>query len=129
MSSKGSTLLKPLAALGCVLAACSSSGGDAAPVTAAETSLGVANGVMTAEGVVAFLGLPFAEPPVDGLRFKPPVAISAWDSPVDASEFGPACPQPVESGTGQLYSNQSEDCLTLNVWTPSADDAKRPVMV
>jgi para-nitrobenzyl esterase len=80
------------------------------------------------EGVVAFLGLPFAEPPVGDLRFKPPVAVDAWDSPVDASEFGPACAQPVESGQ-TLYQDQSEDCLTLNVWTPSADDRKRPVMV
>jgi len=110
--------------------ACSSDAGSREPpVTTAETMLGVANGVLNDEGVVAFLGLPFAEPPVGDLRFKPPVAIDAWDSPVDASEFGPACPQPAESGTGQLYDDQSEDCLTLNVWTPSADSKKRPVMV
>lgn len=112
------------------LAACSSDGGSSAPaVTTAETTLGMANGVMTDEGVVAFLGLPFAEPPVGDLRFKPPVAIDAWDSPVDASEFGPACVQPGDAGTGTIYDEQSEDCLTLNVWTPSADDRKRPVMV
>ena len=110
--------------------ACSSDGGSSAPpVTTAETTLGVANGVLIDEGVVAFLGLPFGEPPVGDLRFKPPVAVDAWDSPVDASEFGPACAQPAEAGTGTLYDNQSEDCLTLNVWTPSADGKKRPVMV
>ena len=110
--------------------ACSSdSGSGAPPVTTAETTLGVANGVLTDEGVVAFLGLPFAQPPVGELRFKPPVAIDAWDGPVDASEFGPACPQPADAGTGTLYDDQSEDCLTLNVWTPSADGKKRPVMV
>jgi len=124
-----SASLRPLFALGFALAACSASEEDPAPLTTAETELGVANGMMTTEGVVAFLGLPFAEPPVDDLRFKPPVAISSWDSPLDASEFGPACPQPVDAGTGTLYGDQSEDCLTLNVWTPSADDAKRPVMV
>jgi para-nitrobenzyl esterase len=48
---------------------------------------------------------------------------------MDASEFGPACPQPADSGTGTHYGDQSEDCLTLNVWTPSADGERRPVMV
>jgi len=99
-----------------------------APMTNAETSLGIAHGVLTDEGVVAFLGLPFAEAPIGDLRFKPPVPIESWGDPFDASEFGPACPQPVEPGQA-LYQNQSEDCLTLNVWTPSADDGKRPVMV
>jgi para-nitrobenzyl esterase len=110
-------------------AGCSSDESSAAPqITSAETSLGVANGVVTDEGVVAFLGLPFAEAPVGELRFRPPVPVESWDGPLDAGEFGPACPQPVEPGQA-LYQNQSEDCLTLNVWTPSADDGKRPVMV
>ena len=97
-------------------------------MTTAETSLGIAHGVLTDEGVVAFLGLPFAEAPIGDLRFKPPVPIESWGDALDASEFGFACPQPVEPGQ-TLYQNQSEDCLTLNVWTPSADDGKRPVMV
>lgn len=97
-------------------------------VTTAETALGVAHGTVTTQGVVAFLGLPFAEPPIGNLRFRPPIAIDSWGDPIDASAFGPACPQPVDPGQ-ILYQNQSEDCLTLNVWTPSADDGKRPVMV
>jgi len=77
---------------------------------------------------VAFLGLPYAEPPVGGLRFRPPVPIRSWGGSLDATAFGPACPQPVEAGSS-LYQEQSEDCLTLNVWTPCADRGARPVMV
>ena len=125
LNSSVLTIVFVLAAAGCA-----SEGTSSAPqVTTAMTTLGTANGVVTDDGVVAFLGLPFADPPVGDLRFKPPVAVDAWDSPVDAGEFGPACAQPAESGTGTLYDNQSEDCLTLNVWTPSADSKKRPVMV
>lgn len=108
---------------------CGSDGGsDPVPITTAETSLGEANGFLTDEGVVAFLGLPFAEPPTGELRFKPPVPIESWGGPIEAAAFGPACPQPVEPDQA-LYQNQSEACLTLNVWTPSADDRRRPVMV
>jgi para-nitrobenzyl esterase len=123
-------------ALGLMTVACGGDGGgdgdggqgSRTVVMTAETTLGTANGVMTEDGVVAFLGLPFAEPPVGNLRFRPPIAVDTWDGPVDASEFGPACPQPVDPSQ-TLYQNQSEDCLTLNVWTPSADRQKRPVMV
>ncbi len=111
-------------------------GGDASPgpgaplevVTGAVTSLGTAAGVVTEEGVVAFLGLPYAEPPVGALRFAPPVAVRSWPSGLDASAFGPACPQP-PAEFGYVYTRQDEDCLRLNVWTPSADGARRPVMV
>ncbi|MEM7437701.1 MAG: carboxylesterase family protein [Myxococcota bacterium] len=114
------TILQSLVGLS-LLVGCS--GTELSP-TQADTSLGRANGFATEEGVVAFLGLRFAEPPVGELRFRPPVAIDAWDTPVEATAFGPACPQP-----GNAYENQSEDCLTLNVWTPAVDDRSRPVMV
>ncbi len=123
-----------LAALVLAITACgdSSSSGPAragATITRTQTSLGTAQGVVTPSGVVAFLGLPYAEPPVGGLRFAPPVPVRAWaEEPLDAGAFGPACPQPVEPGQ-QIYLAQDESCLTLNVWTPSADDRRRPVMV
>jgi para-nitrobenzyl esterase len=119
----------PVIVLIATVAACAGDEGSSSPpITSADTALGVANGVLTDEGVVGFLGLPFAEPPVGDLRFNRPVAVASWDGPIDASEFGPACPQPVDPGQ-TLYQRQSEDCLTLNVWTPSADDGQRPVMV
>ena len=123
-----------LAALGLSLAACGDDGRDSAPgpagpvITEAQTLLGTARGAVTPEGVVAFLGLPYAEPPVGDLRFAPPVPVRAWPEPHDAGTFGPACPQPLEPGQTR-YQDQDESCLTLNVWTPSADDGDRPVMV
>jgi para-nitrobenzyl esterase len=78
--------------------------------------------------VQAFKGIPYAAPPVGDLRWKPPQAPKPWQGERQAAEFGPACPQP-PSPMGKL-PNQSEDCLTLNVWTPAKRAGQRlPVMV
>lgn len=73
--------------------------------------------------VVSFKGIPYAAPPVGDLRWRNPRPIEQWSGTRDARDFGPSCMQ-----TDDLP--KSEDCLTLNVWTP----AKRlrillPVMV
>ena len=62
-----------------------------------------------------FLGIPYAEPPVGKLRFKPPVPVTPWTNVFDAYKNGPQCLQPPNplSLDGEL----SEDCLTLNVFT------------
>ena len=90
-------------------------------------SQGVLDG-RTSEGVDSFKGVPFAAPPVGDLRWRPPAAAPAWTGVRDASAFGPACMQrsPYEPNLAV-----SEDCLTLNVWTPSdrPRGAKLPVMV
>jgi para-nitrobenzyl esterase len=80
--------------------------------------------------VQAFLGLPFAAPPVGPLRFRPPAPVQPWTSPRRAVDFAPACPHvhyfdPTERGADVM----DEDCLALNVWTPAADRNRRPVMV
>ena len=73
-----------------------------------------------------FLGIPYAKAPVGELRFMPPVPVEKWGGLLKAKEFGPSCMQTpgALSAAGEL----SEDCLSLNVYTPNkADDA--PVMV
>ncbi len=109
-----------------LLAACgtdsSRSGGD---IASASTTLGPVRGFEEA-GIVKFLGVPFAKPPTGTLRFRAPVTPDPWTDTFEATESGPACMQPKGY---TLNANRSEDCLTLNVWTPAADRAKRPVMV
>jgi len=79
-------------------------------------------------GIAAFRGIPFAEPPVGKLRFKPPVTRARWDGVRDASQFGlshPQFPAPLVMDVGR----QGDDCLNLNVWTPDLGGARLPVIV
>lgn len=80
----------------------------------------------------AFLGIPYAAPPVGPLRWQPPQPAAKWSGVRDATAFGSHCMQP------HIYSDMvfrdpgiSEDCLTLNVWTPpdAKPEGKLPVMV
>lgn len=96
--------------------------------TLVQTSLGPVEGVR-AGTLLAFLGIPYARPPVDGLRFRPPQPPDPWTAPLQADRFGAACPQPFDPYETASVSPQSEDCLSLNVWTPGTDDARRPVMI
>ncbi len=83
-------------------------------------------------GVLAFRGIPYARAPVGPLRWRMPEPLDAWAGARDATRPGPVCPQapaPFDSFLGGALSTQSEDCLYLNVFAPSPDGAKRPVMV
>ena len=77
-----------------------------------------------------FKGIPYAEPPVGDLRFKPSVPKKTWKNTLDCTQFGPIAPQRTDAFLGALKdSPQSEaDCLNLNVWTPGTDDKNRPVL-
>ena len=79
-----------------------------------------------------FRGIPYAAPPVGQLRWREPEAAQDW-SRRSATEFGPACIQPVSVAQDAAFGpigSRSEDCLTLNIWT-SAPNARAglPVMV
>ena len=92
----------------------------------ASTTRGLVRG-KRADSTVAFLGVPFAMPPVGALRFAPPVEHGCWTGTLTTTAYGAACPQKNQD-TGRFEGN--EDCLTLNVWTPKLDPAARlPVLV
>ncbi|XP_063840197.1 para-nitrobenzyl esterase-like isoform X1 [Scylla paramamosain] len=76
--------------------------------------------------IYAYLGIPYAKPPVGNLRFQPPRRHEGWTTTFFATEFGAACPQPFLTGL-----QMSEDCLTLNVWIPELPRGFRqyPVIV
>jgi len=78
--------------------------------------------------VAQWLGVPFAAPPVGDLRFSPPRAPQPWGAPLNATWWGPVCPQdePINFYWG-LFSSISEDCLNLNVYAPgSGATSQRP---
>ena len=71
-----------------------------------------------------FKGIAYAQPPIGDLRWKAPQAMTPWKGIREATQFGPACVQPV-SPVPNIYSAgeplpMSEDCLTLNIWAPAA---------
>ncbi|WP_374597032.1 carboxylesterase/lipase family protein [Brevundimonas sp.] len=78
-----------------------------------------------------FKGLPYAAPPTGAYRWRPPMPAPVWSGVKDAADFGPACIQPTP-GAPHIYSNSlgatSEDCLSLNIWSPHAA-REAPVIV
>lgn len=80
--------------------------------------------------VHAFLGIPYAAPPVGDLRWKAPLPAAKWSGVRQATDFGPHCLQgPVYGDMVFRDPGGSEDCLTLNVWVPASHAGKLPVMV
>jgi para-nitrobenzyl esterase len=75
-----------------------------------------------------FRGIPYAAPPVGELRFRAPRAPAPWTGVREALEFGRSAPQSPSFLPGMESGPQSEDCLYLNVYTPRADGASRPVL-
>ncbi len=94
-----------------------------------ETKAGKIQGY-TEDGLEIFKGIPYAESSLGDLRFRPPVAKKVWTDVLDATRYGHCAFQAysqLEEWFGKLQP-ESEDCLNLNIWTPSADKKKRPVM-
>lgn len=96
-----------------------------------ETTSGPIEGTK-ADDLLRFAGIPYAAAPVGDLRFRAPQPHPGWSEVRSAAEFGPIARQnasPLEALLARQDQTQSEDCLSLNVWTPGADDRRRPTMV
>lgn len=82
-------------------------------------------------GVNAWLGVPFAAPPLRELRWQPPQPVKPWAGVYHADRFAPQRLQPLRSPRQNHYFGNeatSEDCLYLNVWAPKSAK-KLPVVV
>jgi para-nitrobenzyl esterase len=88
-------------------------------------------GAITASGIHAFKGIPYAAPPVGPRRWQAPQPAQPWPNVRPATQFGPRAMQLPLFGDMNFRSNGvSEDCLYLNVWTGAkASQEKRPVLV
>ena len=120
----------------------SSSSGDPASPLQRDTRNGTVVGVSSA-GTYAWLGIPYAKPPVGALRWMPPVDADSWFGVRPMQQFGASCAQggrffspapnnaPYGLAVRDGFNNPvgSEDCLTLNIWRPATTDTKLPVIV
>jgi para-nitrobenzyl esterase len=85
---------------------------------------------ITENGVVSFKGIPFAQPPVGALRWRPPQAVKRWTGVRAAERYGADCMQdPFPGDAAPLGVPPAEDCLYVNVWRPATSAEKLPVMV
>ena len=106
----------------------------AGSAAAATTTVTVDTGKLRGEAqgeVVSFKGIPFAQPPVGELRWKPPQPVAKWQGVRDAVGYGADCMQlPFPSDAAPLGMKPAEDCLYLNVWRPAHPTGKKlPVLV
>jgi para-nitrobenzyl esterase len=107
---------------------------DPAPDRIVRVTGGKVSGIATATpSVGAWLGIPFAAPPVGALRWRPPQSVRPWQGVRKADRFSPspcAMPQDPKSLFATRPTQMGEDCLSVNVWAATRPSAKpRPVMV
>ena len=97
-----------------------------------KTANGIIEGFKDSKtGLEMYFGIPFAKPPVGELRWKAPQALENWQGVLKTDKFGP---KPMQTEVfGKMNSRldtMSEDCLYLNVWTPTVKNKKLlPVLV
>ena len=91
-----------------------------------QTATGAVRGVVAPDHRL-FAGIPYAAPPVGPLRWQPPAPALPWSGVRDATHSGPRCMQ--DTSDLEMGRQTSEDCLTLNVWTPPPSGHERAVMV
>ena len=93
-----------------------------------KTRYGTFNGFVDKQGVKTWLGIPYAQPPVGKLRWQAPQPLKPSNKTRDAKKFGFTAMQVVDENELASKNPQSEDCLTLNIWT-RGEGKNKPVMV
>jgi para-nitrobenzyl esterase len=97
--------------------------------TVVETTYGPVRGVDRGN-VKVWKGVRYAAPPVGDMRWRAPQPPEPWTTTMDASRYGPVCPQPTLPAVPiDLGAPQGEDCLSLNIWSSTAPGDHKPVMV
>lgn len=97
-------------------------------------SLGNVRGVKAGHNTEAFLGIPYAMPPVGHMRWKGPRPAKPWDGTLQATKFPSICPQKANFFSNVKNSAEfgkpvgDEDCLYLNIWRPENRTDKLPVV-
>lgn len=102
-----------------------------------DTTAGKVRGY-SARGILTFKGIPYAGTTAGPDRFMPPAKVRPWTAVRSSMYYGQVCPQGARAGWKNDEESfmfewddgqPGEDCLRVNVWTPGADNRKRPVMV
>jgi para-nitrobenzyl esterase len=119
-------------------------GAYSAPGVARSTRFGSVTGTTdSTNGANAWLGIPYAAPPVGALRWAAPTDPAPWSGALEAKQFAGACmqqstlygPPPLGQAWGPAISNTygsivgNEDCLYLNIWAPVSGEDNLPVLV
>lgn len=122
-----------LAALGLALL-CTSAAAAPPGAPLATVDSGTLEGKRLSNGVQAYLGIPYAAPPVRELRWREPQPAARWNGVYHADRTGPECIQLLRRKDINHYFGEeatSEDCLYMNVWAPApaGPGAKLPVIV
>ncbi len=111
----------------CLAVPAASQPAAAAPGDPVRIDSGPISGKLVSSDVKAYLGVPYAAPPVGAIRWREPQPVTPWNDVRAADQYGASCPQLGAARGGPAYS---EDCLFLNVWAPAKPAAKKlPVIV
>jgi para-nitrobenzyl esterase len=98
-----------------------------------DTQVAMSGGTVlgiSADGAIAFKGIPYAAPPIGDLRWRAPQPVEPWQGVRDATAPGHDCMQiPFDDPVAPVGTTPSEDCLVLNIWRPAGPADGLPVMI